>query len=394
MKTLKTLKTSLALLLSLLLAFGLTASVFAAGDGVVLSGTAGDGVTWQLTDDGVLTVSGSGPIVDHKVVEGDEDGSSSVTEFESIGTLIYDYYSAQTAGMSVADAEHARFSLVREIIVEEGITAVPEDEFDFFYPRKITLPSTLTELGFQAINAVFAEEVLIKSASFPYAQFKVAAYHSDAEPYPDLEAAIDGYIAQQEDIDRFGNDRLPLELLRFVYSIQSGAYAAEEEEIADTLVYYNEAFGEEADSLEDLVPTALALLNARFGTDYTAPDQIFTVEEAEWGTEVVTDEALQSLVDAEMERVNDTSRLEELVLYPDPQEGFTAYQWLTVTAPGKSSAAENCRIAGVKFVSLDGSEAEGLCQFCGKDHSGNLWQKFVGFVHRILYFFAHLFGVK
>jgi hypothetical protein len=390
----KTLKTSLALLLSLLLAFGLTASVFAAGDGIVLSGTAGDGVTWQLTDDGVLTVSGSGPIVDHKEVEYDEDGSSSVTEFESIGTLIYDYYSAQTAGMSVADAERARFALVREIIVEEGITAVPEDEFDFFYPRKITLPSTLTELGYLAINAVFAEEVVIKSASFPFAQFKVAAYHSGAEPYPDLEAAIDGYIAQQEAIDRFRDDRLPLELLRFVYSIQSGAYAAEEEEIADTLDYYCEAFDAEADSLEDLVPTALALLNAHFGTDYTAPDQIFTVEEAEWGAEVVTDEALQSLVDAEMERVNDTSRLEEMILYPDPQEGYAAYQWLTVTAPGKSCTAENCRIAGVKFVSLDGSEAEGLCQFCGKDHSGNLWQKFVGFVHRILYFFAHLFGMK
>ena len=390
----KTLKTTIALFLSLLLAFGLTASAFAAGDGIVLSGTAGDGVTWQLTDEGVLTVSGSGPIVDHKKVEYDDDGSSSVTEFESIGTLIYDYYSGQTDGMSVADAERARFALVREIIVEEGITAVPEDEFDFFYPRKITLPSTLTELGYQAINAVFAEEVVIKSASFPYAQFKVAAYRSGAEPYPDLAAAIDGHIAQQEAIDRFGNDRLPLELLRFVYSIQSGAYEADEAELADTLDYYGEAFGEEADSLEDLVPTALSLLNARFGTDYTAPDQIFTVEEAEWGTEVVTDEALQSLVDAEMERVNDTSRLEELILYPDPQEGFAAYQWLTVTAPGKSSAAENCRIAGVKFVSLDGSEAEGLCQFCGKDHSGNLWQKFVGFVHRILYFFAHLFGVK
>ena len=390
----KTLKTTIALFLSLLLAFGLTASAFAAGDGIVLSGTAGDGVTWQLTDEGVLTVSGSGPIVDHKKVEYDDDGSSSVTEFESIGTLIYDYYSGQTDGMSVADAERARFALVREIIVEEGITAVPEDEFDFFYPRKITLPSTLTELGYQAINAVFAEEVVIKSASFPYAQFKVAAYRSGAEPYPDLAAAIDGHIAQQEAIDRFGNDRLPLELLRFVYSIQSGAYEADEAELADTLDYYGEAFGEEADSLEDLVPTALSLLNARFGTDYTAPDQIFTVEEAEWGTEVVTDEALQNLVDAEMDRVNDTSRLEELMLYPDPQEEYVVYQWLTVTAPGKSSAAENCRIAGVKFVSLDGSEAEGLCQYCGKDHSGNLWQKFVGFVHRILYFFAHLFGMK
>ncbi|MBQ6420972.1 MAG: hypothetical protein IJK02_07880 [Clostridia bacterium] len=65
-----------------------------------------------------------------------------------------------------------------------------------------------------------------------------------------------------------------------------------------------------------------------------------------------------------------------------------------MTAPGRSSAAQNCRIAGVRFVSLDGSEAEDLCQYCGKDHSGNLWQKFVGFVHRILYFFAHLFGMK
>lgn len=390
----KTPKNVLALFLSVLLAFSPSVLAFAQGGEIVLSGSAGEGVTWRLTDDGVLTVSGSGPIVDKKEVEYDDDGSYSVTDFESIGTLIFDYYSTQTDGMSVADAERARFALVREIIVEEGITVVPEDEFDAFYPRKITLPSTLTDLGYQAINAVFAEEVVIKSASFPYAQFKVAAYHNGAEPYPDLQAAIDGYIAQQEAIDRFSDDRLPLELLQFVYSIQSGAYEAEEAELADTLDYYGEAFGEEADSLEDLVPTALSLLNARFGTDYTAPDQIFTVEEAEWGTEVVTDEALQSLVDAEMERVNDTSRLEELILYPDPQEGFAAYQWLTVTAPGKSSAAENCRIAGVKFVSLDGSEAEGLCQFCGKDHSGNLWQKFVGFVHRILYFFAHLFGMK
>ena len=99
----KTLKTTLALFLSLLLAFGAAAPAIAAGDGIVLSGTAGDGVTWQLTDDGVLTVSGSGPIVDKKEVEYDDDGSYSVTDFESIGTLIFDYYSTQTDGMSVRD---------------------------------------------------------------------------------------------------------------------------------------------------------------------------------------------------------------------------------------------------------------------------------------------------
>lgn len=392
----KTMKTTLALFLSLLLAFSAAVSAFAAGDDVVLSGTAGEGVTWRLTNDGVLTVSGSGPIVDYKEVEYEEDGSSSVTAFESIGTLIYDYYCEQTAGMNVEAAERARFALVREIVVEEGITAIPEDEFDAFYPRRITLPSTLTDFGFQAINAVFAEEVTVKGAAYPFAQFKVAAYARDAQPYADLDAAIEGYIAQQVAIDQFGRDTLPLELLRFAYSIESGAYAAEEEEIADAIVFYSEAFGEEADSLAALVPTALRLLNARFGTAYSAPEQIFTLSEAEWGTEVVVDEALESLVDTEMERLNDTSRLESLVLYPDPQEEYVVYRWLTVTAPRGSCLAENCRIAGVHFVSSDGSAADdgSLCQFCGKDHSGNLWQKFVGFVHRILYFFAHLFGMK
>ena len=392
----KTLKTTLALFLSLLLAFGAAAPALAAGDDVVLSGAAGEGVSWRLTSDGVLTVSGSGPIVDKKEVEYDDDGSSTVTDFESIGSLIYDYYCEQTAGMRVEDAERARFALVREINVQEGITAIPEDEFDSFYPRKIMLPSTLADFGFRSINAVFAEEVVVKSAAFPYAQFNVAAYRSGAQPYPDLDAAVEGYIAQQAAIDQFGRDTLPFEFLRFVYSIQSGAYEAEDEEIAEAIAFYSEAFGEEADAFETLVPTAITLLNARFGTAYSALEQIFSLEETESGKEIVADETIENLIDTERERVNNTDRLEPMTLYPDPQEEYVVYRWLTVTAPGKSCLAENCRIAGVNFINMDGSAADGenLCQFCGRDHSGSLWQKFVGFLHRILYFFAHLFRLK
>ncbi len=32
------------------------------------------------------------------------------------------------------------------------------------------------------------------------------------------------------------------------------------------------------------------------------------------------------------------------------------------------------------------------CKYCGKDHSGSFIQRFVGFFHKIAYFFAHLFG--
>ena len=35
---------------------------------------------------------------------------------------------------------------------------------------------------------------------------------------------------------------------------------------------------------------------------------------------------------------------------------------------------------------------DGLCKWCGKDHSVSFWQRIVGFFHNILYFFAHLFG--
>ncbi len=41
----------------------------------------------------------------------------------------------------------------------------------------------------------------------------------------------------------------------------------------------------------------------------------------------------------------------------------------------------------------DHSDA-GLCKWCGKDHSGSFWQRIVSFFHNILYFFAHLFGIR
>ena len=41
----------------------------------------------------------------------------------------------------------------------------------------------------------------------------------------------------------------------------------------------------------------------------------------------------------------------------------------------------------------DSGEDDGLCKWCGKPHTG-FWGKIVGFFHSILYFFAHLFGIR
>ena len=97
----------------------------------------------------------------------------------------------------------------------------------------------------------------------------------------------------------------------------------------------------------------------------------------------------------------------------------------TCTETGIKTETVNCSICGEEISSLDieapalghidddndnvcdrcgekigepfggedqGGENDGLCKYCGKDHSGSFWQRIVGFFHRILYFFAHLFG--
>ena len=47
----------------------------------------------------------------------------------------------------------------------------------------------------------------------------------------------------------------------------------------------------------------------------------------------------------------------------------------------------NCDRCGERVVSADR-----ICKYCGKYHSDAIFQKIVAFLHRIFYFFAHLFG--
>ena len=42
----------------------------------------------------------------------------------------------------------------------------------------------------------------------------------------------------------------------------------------------------------------------------------------------------------------------------------------------------------------DAPSQNGKYKWCGEDHSGSFWQRIVGFFHSILYFFAHLFGLR
>ena len=239
----KIMKKSFSVLLTVLLALSAFAAVaFAENENVLLTGTAGTGITWLLTDDGVLTVSGSGPIEDEIAYDYGDDGEIvSWQTLNSIAFTLTEYYDEQAAGMDVAAAERFRFNLVREIVIEEGITVIPDGEFDGFYPRKVTLPASLKELGCQAFNASLASEVVIRSASLVSAQFTVAVYRADAEPYADPDAAIEDLVAKRVREEQFQKDILPIYALQELFSIENGLLEASDEELANIYAYYNEA---------------------------------------------------------------------------------------------------------------------------------------------------------
>ena len=149
------------------------------------------------------------------------------------------------------------------------------------------------------------------------------------------------------------------------------------------------------------MPAALQKLNELYGTAYESIDDIFTVQTDGGERALVTDPALQAIFNAKNDALYDESRLTIKPLDMEA-EYRTAYGWFTVTAPAGGKLEADCKASGVNFIAVEGvtvppeeeEENENLCQFCGEDHSGSLWQKFVGFIHKIFCFFAHLFGKK
>ena len=88
------------------------------------SGTCGDNVTWTLSDDGVLTISGTGPMWDYEMPEDDE------------------YYIDSQAPWLFCDVA------VTKVIIEDGITSIGDWIFaDCFSMVSITIPDSVKKIG-------------------------------------------------------------------------------------------------------------------------------------------------------------------------------------------------------------------------------------------------------
>ena len=393
---------SISILLALLMLLAVPVAAVAAETEVVLSGKAGDSVTWTLTNDGVLTVSGTGPIVDITEEETDEDGMVCVTTLDSIGMTFDRYFNDHREGMTAADAVRLRFDLCKEIVVEEGITEIPAYEFDAMLPRRVTLPSTLESMGYDAFNLLYAESITVSSVKLPELDIYVPAYADGAVPYKSCDEARESYIEQHAAEEALEYEMLFYDVLyTYAYMLLIPDEAVwpqmEDESRQEMLDLYNKRLGTRETTLEALVPAALQALNKLFGTAYTDVKEIFTVDVDELGNRgLAAEPGLQEKIDAKYANAGDDDRL---ISKPLAMENvpLVAYDWFTVTAPAGGKIEKDCKESGVNFIALEGvsvpaEENENACKYCGADHSTGFWQKIVGFFHNIFYFFAHLFG--
>lgn len=102
----------------------------AAPQGEVQSGTAGENVTWTLTEDGLLTISGEGPMKDYAY------SVTNVAPWKDLG--------------------------VTRVVVEEGVTSVGAFAFyEVATLEKVTLPPSLTVIGNEAFKGSGLVQVTI-----------------------------------------------------------------------------------------------------------------------------------------------------------------------------------------------------------------------------------------
>lgn len=327
-------------------------TAFAASDDVIATGTGGEGITWTLTEGGVLTVRGNGPIVDDVEVVYDEDGYASTEMRDCIGWQLDRVWENLTEGMDAGEAERVRFEFVKELVIEEGITAIPGDEFRDICPRSITLPATLTDMDYSAVNAAFAQTLTIRNkALIVTGKIVIAAHRQSAEAYGSVEEAIEAKIAYETLIAEIERKTSAVYDLGAAYELQCGIDNGLTQ--AELLENCNTFYGTDITTLDDLIAYCIEQINTNFDTQYRSVGDIFTIVSDEDGSWVQWDDALDTRIMEAYESADIEDSLCREYLGEYPYEDYVVYPWLTVYAPSGGDAEEAAKISGVHFVSTD-----------------------------------------
>ena len=339
----------LALVLAALLLCSVLPSAFAADSKVIASGGL-NGITWTLTEDGDLTVSGNGPIADNDNYEYDENGEvSSIEKIDCIGWQIDACIQAMMEGRSAKDAAMLRYGFVKTLVIEEGITRVPDGEFDIVYPRTIILPSTLEQLGNSAINGHFAQSLVVNGKDTTVSGgVLISAYHNGETPYASLEEAVEARADADAQAAQIEKKTAIVYDTRLAYEIKEGLNQDMTKQ--EFLAAFNETYGKSYTKLVQCISYGVKQINKNFGTSYTGVEEIFTVTKESDYYNIDMDETLDNTIMAMYDAVDPSARLDYNYLGEiESGSDKTPYTWLTVSGPSGSDAEEAAKASGLPF---------------------------------------------
>ena len=119
---------------------------------VIDSGTCGDNAKWELYDEGTLVISGSGDMYDYHIYTpfANEYHSEDSERFPS-------YYSYRNS-----TPDERQFPVIRNVIIEDGITSVGNDSFNSFrFLENVTFGKDVASIGEYAFYFTAIENIVI-----------------------------------------------------------------------------------------------------------------------------------------------------------------------------------------------------------------------------------------
>ncbi len=128
------------------------------GDAIIASGACGDAdssLTWSLSGDGVLTISGSGRMKDYSHPQ--KAPQSSFDDWQLWDSAPWLYYDL------CAGADGQPLCRIRQVNFGEGITYIGEYAFTYSHIQSVTLPEGLAEIGAGAFGSSELTSVTLPS---------------------------------------------------------------------------------------------------------------------------------------------------------------------------------------------------------------------------------------
>lgn len=158
-------KKTLCLLLSVFLLLG-ALPLAAHGETVVASGITPAGCDWTLTDDGTLTVTGTGPTGHGFLTDGQKRQVKKIIIDEGI--------------TEISDWSFYGCDMLQSVLISDSVSVIGNNAFEnCSLLKSIALPKNLKEIG----NSAFESCITLTAVSFPYGLESIGErsfYHCDS----------------------------------------------------------------------------------------------------------------------------------------------------------------------------------------------------------------------